>query len=89
MKPRIAIIGLLAACLAAVAFGQLRDRPASPRPGMYRVTAWPDHKTPDQDYNEEVETYLNKMATDGWHFHSEMTGQFGRMMVFEKSGDRG
>jgi hypothetical protein len=83
MKPRTVAFCLYTACLAAVAYGQLRERPANPRPGSYRVTTWPDHKSADQDYNEEIEAYLNKMATDGWRFHSEMSGQFGRMMVFE------
>lgn len=89
MKPRNVAVCVLTALVAAIAYGQLRERPASPRPGVYRVTSWPDHKSPDQDYNEEVESYLNKMSTDGWRFHSEMTGQFGRMMVFEKGSDRG
>lgn len=89
MKPRTIAVCILAAGLSAVAFGQLRERPAPARPGAYRVTAWPDHKSAEQDYNEEVEAYLNKMAADGWRFHAEMTGQFGRMMVFEKAGERG
>lgn len=88
MHCRITIAITMAVCLAAVAFGQLRERPVATRAGAFRVTAWPEHKTGIQGYFEEVEEHLNKMATDGWRFHSEMTGQFGRMMVFERAGEK-
>lgn len=88
MNRRFAVAIPLAVCLAVAAFGQLRERPDASRPGAYRVTAWPEHKTGIQGYFEEVEEHLNKMAADGWRFHSEMTGQFGRMMVFERMGEK-
>lgn len=76
---------LLSACLGAAAYGQLRDRPSAAESGTFRVTSWPDHKSADQDYAEEVETHLNKMAKEGWRYHSEAVGQFGKMMIFERS----
>jgi len=74
-----------AVCVGAAAYGQLRERPQAPAPGTFRVTSWPEHKSADADYIDEVETYLNKMAADGWRFHSEAVGQYGKMMVFERS----
>lgn len=76
-----AVVGL--AC--AGAYGQLRDKPASASPANFRVTNWPEHAGADQNYAEEVEAYLNRMAADGWRFHSDLVGQYGKMMVFERA----
>jgi len=76
-----AAVGLT--CVAA--YGQLRDKPASAGLASFRVTNWPEHSGADQSYAEEVENYLNKMAAEGWRFHSDLVGQFGKMMVFERA----
>ena len=77
----LAVIGLV--CVAA--FGQPKDKPASAGAASFRVTNWPEHSGADQNYAEEVETYLNRLAAEGWRFHSDLVGQFGKMLVFERT----
>lgn len=82
------VIGALTLILAAWAFAaQSRDSDGSSRQRAYRVTPWPDH-LPDNSYVEEVAEHLNRMAADGWRYHSETTGQGARMMIFERAESR-
>jgi hypothetical protein len=82
------VVGLVLSLLSAVVYAQLRDKPPPATAGAYRVTPWPDHTGPDESYGKEVEEHLNKMAADGWRFHSDLVGQFGKLMIFERSSGR-
>ena len=88
MRRRL-IAGLCAALCAAVAYGQLRDKPpGTGQAEAYKVTPWPGHGGADQKYEDEVQEHLNRMAADGWRFHSDLAGQFGKLMVFERASGR-
>lgn len=87
MRRRTVVVGLVLSLLSAAVYAQLHDKP----PGTaetYRITHWPAHTGPDESYAKEVEEHLNKMAADGWRFHSDLAGQFGKLMVFERSSGR-
>ncbi len=87
-RPMIAWMVLIAGCSAAV-YAQLRERPPSPTlSGAYRVTPWPEHGGVEQKYEDEVQEFLNRMAGDGWRYHSDLVGQFGKLMIFERSSGR-
>ncbi len=88
MRRRTVLVGLVLSLLSAAVYAQLRDKPPPATAGTYRVTHWPDHTGPDQNYTQEVEEYLNKMAADGWRFHSDLAGQFGKLMIFERPTGR-
>lgn len=84
MRRRTVVVGLVLSLLSAAVYAQLRDKPLPPTTGTYRVTPWPEHTGPDQSFAQEVEEHLNKMATDGWRYHSDLVGQFGKLMIFER-----
>lgn len=88
MRRRTVAVGLVLSLLSAAVYAQLRDKPPPAATGTYRVTHWPDHTGPDQNYAQEVEEHLNKMAADGWRFNSDLVGQNVKMMVFERSSGR-
>ena len=88
MRRRIVAAGLVLSLLSAAVYAQLRDKPPPATAGAYHVTPWPAHTGPDESYAKEVEEHLNKMAADGWRFHSDLAGQFGKMMIFERSSGR-
>jgi hypothetical protein len=88
MRRRTVAIGFVLSLLSAGVYAQLREKSPPAPGGVYRVTPWPDRTGPDQSYTQEVEEHLNKMAADGWRFHSDLAGQFGKMMVFERSSGR-
>ena len=88
MRRRTVVLGLVLSLLSAAVYAQLRDKGPPAAAGAYRVTRWPDHTGPDERYTQELEEHLNKMAADGWRFHSDVVGQFGKMMVFERSSGR-
>ncbi len=73
--------------LTAVAYAQLSGK-GSAAGGGYRVTPWPTHAGPEESFAKEVEDHLNKLNADGWRFHSELVGPFGKLMIFERSGNR-
>lgn len=77
-----AVVGIAGAAIGAFAL-QTESAPADPPTAAFRVTAWPPAQ-PGRDYNEEVETYLNRMAADGWLFKTEIVGQREKMMLFER-----
>jgi hypothetical protein len=81
-------IVVLVAIGAVAAYAQTREKPASAAPGTYRVTPWPPQDAGGTAYGEEVQDFLNKMAADGWRFHGDLSGQFGKMLVFERSTGR-
>ena len=84
MRRRTMVVGLVLSLLSAAVYAQLRDKPPAAT-GTYRVTRWPDHTGPDESYTQELdEEHLNKMAGDGWRFHSDVVGQNVKMMVFER-----
>ena len=84
MRRRNALVVLAVSLLSVAAYAQLRDKTPPASEGPYRVTRWPDHTGPDQSYAQELEEHLNKMAADGWRFHSDLVGQNVKMMLFEK-----
>ena len=88
MRRRTVVVWLVLSLLSAAVYAQLRDKPPPATASAYRVTHWPEHTGPDQNYTQEVEEHLNKMAADGWRFHSDLVGQNIKMMVFERSGSR-
>ena len=88
MRRRVALIVLLGSVLSAAAYAQLRDKAPPASGGFYRVTHWPDHTGPDESYVKEVEEYLNKMAAEGWRFHSDFVGQNAKMMLFERASSQ-
>ena len=88
MRRRTMVVGLVLSLLSAAVYAQLRDKAPPVATGVYRVTRWPDHTGTDESYAKEVEEHLNKMAADGWRFHSDLVGQFGKMLVFERSSGR-
>jgi len=88
MRRKNVLVGLAVLSLSVAAYAQLRDKTPPAAGGTYRVTSWPDHGGPDESYAKEVEEHLNRMASDGWRFHSDLAGQFGKMMIFERSGGR-
>ena len=88
MRRRTVLVGLVLSLLSAAVYAQLRDKPPPATAAAYRVTHWPDHTGSDQSYSQEIEEHLNKMAADGWRFHSDLAGQFGKLMVFERSSGR-
>lgn len=75
---------------ALTAYAQTREKPSPPTasPAAYRVTPWPAPESGGAPYEEELQGFLNKMADDGWRFHSDLSGQFGKLMVFERSSGR-
>ena len=85
MRRRSALVVLAASVLSVAAYAQLRDKTPSAGGGVYRVTHWPDHTGPDESYVKEVEEHLNKMAAEGWRFHSDFVGQNVKMMLFERA----
>lgn len=87
MRRRTMVVALVLSLLSAAVYAQLRDKPPAAT-GTYRVTRWPEHTGPDESYTQELEEHLNKMAADGWRFHSDLVSQNGKMMVFERSGGR-
>ena len=82
------LFGFLCVVGAVVVYGQLGESPATTAGGVYRVTPWPSHSGPDERYAAEVEQHLNRMAAEGWRFHSDLVGQYAKMMVFERAGNR-
>lgn len=88
MRRRIVVVALASSLLAAAVYAQLREPTPPATAGAYRVTRSPDHSGPEESYAKEVEEHLNKMAADGWRFHSNLAGQSVKMMVFERSGGR-
>jgi len=50
----------------------------------YRVTPWPEQSGQGR-YAAEVEEHLNKLAAEGWRFHSDAVGQTARIMIFERA----
>ncbi|HNQ22107.1 MAG TPA: hypothetical protein PKK06_03335 [Phycisphaerae bacterium] len=87
----LAIVVLAAVVLYALtALGQLRTReepgegqqPASA--AVFRVTLLPDHADSGTPYSQELEAYLNRMAGDGWRFHSTLVAQNRAVLVFER-----
>jgi hypothetical protein len=82
------VVGLVLSLLSAAVYAQLRDKPPPATANAYRVTHWPEHSGPDQSYARELEEHLNKMAVDGWRFHSDLVGQNVKIMLFERSGGR-
>ncbi len=85
MRLRIGFVCLVITGIVGLVAAQTRERPpGGSSSARYRVTSWPDHTGTDKSYSEEVEEHLNKMATEGWRFHSDLVGQTARMMVFEK-----
>ena len=88
MRRRKVLGGLAVLSLSAAVYAQLREKPPPSAVGVYRVTHWPDHTGPDQKYSQELEEHLNKMAADGWRFHSDLVGQNVKMMLFEKASSR-
>ena len=85
MKRSNAVIGFVVAVAAAICLAQTPPVPQPDEPRLYRVTKWPSHEGPDKQYTDEVERHLNRMATEGWRFHSVMAGQNVRMMVFQRA----
>jgi hypothetical protein len=81
-------VGLVLSLLSAAVYAQLRDKAPPATAGLYRVTPWPEHTGPDQSYAQEMEEHLNKTAADGWRFHSDLVGQFGKLMIFERATGR-
>lgn len=82
---RIKALALAIGVVGLAAVGFIASPSARGGPGetaKYKITSWPDHTGPEKSYTEEVETHLNRMASDGWKFHSEMVAQSARMMVF-------
>lgn len=79
-----AVIGATVAL--ALATRAQQDRPA--RGEAYHVTPWPADSDPSGRYADEVEQYLNKMAEEGWRFHSSLEGQKAKMMIFERAPRR-
>ncbi|MFH1107625.1 MAG: hypothetical protein V1790_00285 [Planctomycetota bacterium] len=88
MRRRVALVALVASALSAAAYAQLRDKTPPAGGGLYRVTHLPDHTGPDESYVKEVEEHLNKMAADGWRFHSDFVAQNVKMMLFERASGR-
>jgi len=85
MRVRRFLIGTVIVLCAVTAWAQVRDGSSeSSGSGRYRITHWPDHEA-NHSYTDEVEQHLNKMAAEGWRFHSEIVGQSVRMMVFERA----
>jgi len=89
MRRKIIVGCVIAIASAAAVCGQLRDKPAATTAGAYRVTPWPNHGGADQQYEEEVQEFLNRMAADGWRYHSDLVGQFGKLMIFERDPKSG
>ena len=79
------LIGCVATAAAAICLAQTLPGPQPPETNLYRVTGWPSHEGPHKQYTEEVERHLNRMAAEGWRFHSTLDGQHVRMMVFERT----
>ncbi len=88
VRKRFGVIGLVVLVAAVGVLAQVKERASGRSEGAYRVTPWPDHADTNQRYSEEIETYLNRMAADGWRFHSELVGQFGKAMLFERASGR-
>ena len=88
MHRRTVVVGLVLSLMSAAVYAQLGDKAPPAMAAAYRVTHGPDHTGPEQNYAREVEEHLNKMAADGWRYHSDLVGQFGKMLVFERSGGR-
>ncbi len=82
------IVGLIVFVVAAAAFAQVGRQPGAAAnadaKGRYRVTSWPEHTSAENRYADEVERYINRMASEGWRFHSTHVGQRAKMMVFER-----
>jgi len=85
MRYKHLVVGLIITSLAVGLYGQSRDGSSSGKANTYRVTSWPDHTAPDNRYADEVEQHLNRMAADGWRYHSETSGQGAKMMIFERA----
>ena len=82
------IVACVFFCFSVALYAQRSAESATVDKGPYRVTNWPSHAGPDKRYVDEVERYLNQMASEGWRFHSEVVGQKVKMMVFERMPDR-
>lgn len=83
MRIKAMVLALGVVGLATVGFiASPSARGGSSETAKYKITSWPDHAGPEKSYADEVETHLNRMASDGWKFHSEMVAQSVRMMVF-------
>jgi hypothetical protein len=85
MKRLNVLIGCMVAVAAAICLAQTLPGPQPREPNLYRVTRWPTHEGPDKQYTDAVERHLNRMASEGWRFHSTLAGQHVRMMVFERA----
>ena len=79
--------GVLCLCAMAALAIQSGERRAADSTPVYRVTAWPTN-TPDRPYREEVERYLNQMASEGWRLDSQLAAQGANMLVFEREPER-
>ncbi len=77
-----AVVGIAGAAIGAFAL-QTESAPADSPAAAFRVTAWPPAQ-PGREYGDEVETYLNRMAADGWLFKTEIVGQREKLMLFER-----
>ena len=91
MRAKFMYMGMVVLTVAVIAWAQRREgsegsSATSTTSGMFKVTPWPDHTAAGNSYAEEVEQHLNRMAADGWKFHSDMVGQNAKMMVFERTG---
>ena len=83
-------IRTVAAAAAVLALGayftqaiQPKPQPPPDTPLTYQVTPWPSDDAA-KPYHQHVEEYLNKMASQGWTFRTDLVGQRERMMVFER-----
>ncbi len=80
----LAVAVAVSAATAFYAFAlQAESAPADSATPAFRVTAWPPVQ-PGRDYGDEVETFLNRMAADGWLFKTEIVGQREKLMLFER-----
>jgi len=77
----LVLTGWLAISLGA--FGQRESaRDAKPAgEALWRVTDWPA-ADPEQEDLREIEAHLNRMAGEGWRFHSQINGHRTNMLGF-------
>ncbi|MEK6675282.1 MAG: hypothetical protein AABZ47_06455 [Planctomycetota bacterium] len=85
MRFRHVLVTVAMLMATVIALAQGRDEPKPSSAAIYRVTPWPNHST-DQRYGEEVELFLNQMASEGWRYHSELAAQGAKVMLFERVG---
>lgn len=84
------VVGLCTLGLSVAVFAQMGAQGAASasQEQQFRVTSWPDHRSAEADYGEEVETFLNKMASEGWVLHSTASAQKQSFLVFTRTEKR-